>query len=272
MLESIGKPIIIATYPRSGTHLTIDLLRKQFQECKSWKFLGETKNNLYLDIDPILMSPPLSERDRKLALHCLSRSQRPLVKTHGSIPWLQSYNGWVEELVNGSDIFYVFRDGRKSLCSLHVFMKNYDPAARCSISEFVRQEVNGVSRPRIWANHVLNWIDRPNVRALKFEDIIKNPRQAITDIGQILGLTPLYVEPILPTSVKSRWQGLLATFTQTQPESTNHTPEEKPAKWTEEWTYEDRKFFHEQAGDLLIRLGYESSDRWTREDNCHSKP
>lgn len=72
LFNQIGKPIIVATYPRSGTHLTIDLLRKQFQECESWKFLGESKSNLYLDIDPLLPSLQQSKVEQKLALGLLS--------------------------------------------------------------------------------------------------------------------------------------------------------------------------------------------------------
>jgi hypothetical protein len=35
--------------------------------------------------------------------------------------------------------------------------------------------------------------------------------------------------------------------------------------WHECFTPEDRAFFHREAGDLLVELGYESSDAWVRE-------
>jgi hypothetical protein len=36
-----------------------------------------------------------------------------------------------------------------------------------------------------------------------------------------------------------------------------------PAKdWTQVFSAADREFFHREAGDLLIRLGYETSDQW----------
>ncbi len=47
MFKDIGKPILIASHPRSGTHLTIDLLRKQFLECQSSKRLGEPLDKIY---------------------------------------------------------------------------------------------------------------------------------------------------------------------------------------------------------------------------------
>ena len=51
IFQDIGKPILIASHPRSGTHLTIDLLRKQFQECQSYKRLGEPFDRLYLALE-----------------------------------------------------------------------------------------------------------------------------------------------------------------------------------------------------------------------------
>jgi hypothetical protein len=35
-IDEISKCMMIATHPRSGTHLTIDLLRKQFRDFQSW--------------------------------------------------------------------------------------------------------------------------------------------------------------------------------------------------------------------------------------------
>lgn len=78
--KDIGKPILIASHPRSGTHLTIDLLRKQFLECKSWKQLGEPLDRLYFALESFApLNNPLSE---DIALNILSRAKRPIIKTH----------------------------------------------------------------------------------------------------------------------------------------------------------------------------------------------
>src|SRR4051794_27731921 len=42
------RPVVVASHPRSGTHLLIDLLRRQFPACASWKYPLERMDRLYL--------------------------------------------------------------------------------------------------------------------------------------------------------------------------------------------------------------------------------
>jgi hypothetical protein len=46
-----------------------------------------------------------------------------------------------------------------------------------------------------------------------------------------------------------------------------HPPTERLERWREAFTPEDRAFFHAEAGDLLLALGYETSDRWVGESS-----
>lgn len=262
-----GRPIIIVAHPRSGSHLTIDLLRKQFQECKSWKHLGETKTRLYLDFDKLAPKMQESEAKRKLALGLLNRAPRPIIKAHGLQFWLKRKSAdWVRELVANSDVFYIYRDGRKVLCSLHEFLQSYDPSSHCSLSDFIHQQSSGVSRPKKWANLVTHWLDQangqPNVHLFKFEDFIHKTDECVDRMGNILNLNPLRVEPLLPSSISTLWQSRWMVLTQRQPESTAHITGTKTPKWQEVWSPEDRRFFHQEAGDLLMQLGYEESDQW----------
>lgn len=175
---------------------------------------------------------------------------------------MKQHGDWVSQLVKIADIFYVFRDGRDVLSSLHLFMQKYDATGRCSLGQFIRQDVNGISRPRIWANHVMDWLNQSNVHILKFEQIIANPYQSITDIGKLLGLTPLYVKPLLPKSLQNLWESRWVVLTEFKPESTAHITGKKPLKWLKTWSHADRKFFHQEAGNVLVHLGYEVSDKW----------
>lgn len=264
-LNKIGKPIIVATHPRSGTHLVIDFLRKQFQPCKSWKYLGETKNNLYLDIDPVLFSSRVTKDPQQFSRRILQRAERPLIKTHCIKPWLDKHSKWANQLVSQSDILYIVRDGRDVLCSLHLFAQGYDPEARCSLSEFIHKEKNGVSRPKKWANHVLEWLNTPNVHVFRFEEIVKNTHQTLEQIGEALDMKPLYVEPLLPKPIRSRWESWWLSLTQLSPESTTHmgfSKHKKAQKWRTAFSQEDCEFFHQEAGELLLQLGYESSSDW----------
>ncbi|WP_446402326.1 sulfotransferase domain-containing protein [Coleofasciculus sp. C1-SOL-03] len=265
-LEKIGKPIVIASHPRSGTHLTIDLLRKQFRECQSWKHFGEPLDRLYLVIDALAASKkPLS---KDVDLRIIQRSQRPIIKTHSSpnfIHLLNEHGSWIDWLKENADTYYILRDGRDVMCSLHLFMQSFDPTTRCSLSEFMRQKINGNSRPRRWANHVKHWRNTPGVQILHFEEIVRNTRRVIAQIGAELELDPLYVEPLLPERLASLWHSRAARLAQRQPESTailGCYRGQKVQKWRKAFTASDYEFFHQEAGDLLIELGYETSEAW----------
>ncbi|MEO1377138.1 MAG: sulfotransferase domain-containing protein [Cyanobacteria bacterium J06635_10] len=269
-LEEIGKPIIIVTHPRSGTHLTIDLLRKQFQECRSWLWFGETLHHSYLNLDHLAEkhSPHINQQQ---ALNILHRAKRPIIKTH-SLPGFKElsydHNEFVEKLMENADLYYVVRDGRDVLCSVHLWAQQSNRQARCSLSEFIRQEENGMSRPKIWANHIHRWLEQPNIKVLKFEQNVKDTRNVVAQIGKELGIKPLYMEPLLPIKRQSgsRWEDYLLRLTR-QFESTTIVGRyngKKPEKWQEAFTYEDCEFFHREAGDLLISLGYEVSDAWVK--------
>ncbi|MGK7952409.1 MAG: sulfotransferase domain-containing protein [Xenococcaceae cyanobacterium] len=264
--KDIGKPILIASHPRSGTHLTIDLLRKQFAECHSWKRYGESLARLYFALESFApINKPLSEN---IALNILSRAKRPIIKTHCDPQFsylLSQKQSWVYWLKEEADIYYVFRDGRDVMCSLHLFMQSYDPTTRCSLSEFMQQKIRGVSRVKNWANHIQTWLSEPKVKALKFEDIIKNPHSALNTIGQDLQLTPLYKEPLLPKRIESIWHSRWLRLTQRQSESTaiiGYYGGQQVQKWQTTFTAEDRHFFNSEAGDMLLDLGYEKSDIW----------
>jgi len=274
VLSSIRQPILIASHPRSGTHLTIDFLRKQFSACASWKYPGEPLDYLYLALEGF--TPKNSQGFEKKARTILKRcaaagstsTLRPLFKTH-AYPQLhylaKQHPDLHDQVIQNATQIYVVRDGRSVLCSFHLFMQSFAPATRCPISEFLRQQVNGRSRVKAWADHVEAWMAQPNVHLLKFEDLIHNPQNTLESLGTLLDLTPRYVEPLLPRSPKNIWQGRWARLTQWQPESTaiiGYYQGQKTQKWKEAFTESDRAFFHQEAGDLLIKLGYVDSDAW----------
>ena len=203
------KPVLVATHPRSGTHLTIDLLRKQFVECQSWLWFGETLHHLYLDLDHLARdcSPCKSIEKAKCLLR---RADRPIVKTH-SLPSLDRFRGarrdFAEMVINAADIIYVVRDGRDVMCSAHVWMKEYHPETRCSLSAFIRQKEHGISRVKQWKNHMRAWMNQDSVHLIRFEDILSRPRAEIERLADALGLDPQLEQPYLPRKItgSGRW-------------------------------------------------------------------
>lgn len=273
--SGIGRRFVVATHRRSGTHLTMDLLRKQFAEFKSYKRLGERADRLYLTLEHVgsvgmlVTKGPRRKISPATAIDILRRAKRPLVKTH-SMPGFEDWQGesrqFVDELLRDADIYYIYRDGRSVIASLHLYMQYFHPDARAPISDFIRQELHGVNYVKGWADHVRAWLAVPGVRAIKFEDIMRNTRDVLAQIGNDLDIKPLYVEPLLPRRLKSIWESRWLRFTSTCPEPSTILGDgrnrKEKVKWREAFTREDRKFFHEQAGDMLIQLGYESSDAW----------
>ena len=106
---------------------------------------------------------------------------------------------------------------------------------------------------------------QPNIHLLKFEDLIRNPQHTLDHLSKLLNLTPRYLEPLLPRSPKNIWQGRWARLTQWRPESTaiiSYCGGQKTQKWKEAFIESDRAFFHKEAGDLLLKLGYIESGAW----------
>jgi hypothetical protein len=259
----IGRRVVVATHRRSGTHLTLDLLRRHFLACRARKGLGEGLDTLYLNLDR-LETPrrPLSEA---AALERLRRAPRPLVKTHlPPCPRPGTHAGFLRWLYADADVYTVVRDGRDVLCSLHAYVRSYDRRAPASLSEFLREEQGGASRVALWARAVRESLELPGVRHLAYEEILARPREVLERLGAELGLEPLYVQPLLPLPLRSRWASRLERLSR-QPSATTVPARGPSADWRRVFSRADRELFQREAGDLLARLGYETSDAWVAE-------
>lgn len=256
------KPVVVASHPRSGTHLLIDLLRRQFSECNSWKWPLERLDRLYLNLDELKGTEHLV--DEETALHILTRTERPIVKTHAfpdfEIGFLETHEGdiasdWVEWVKNMGTILYMYRDGRDVVCSYQLFRSSFDPDARCDIGTFLRQEDHGLNRVSRWAQHVRQWIRQPNVHPIKFEDVIKDTEDTLKNMENLLGLSAKMKKPLLPRPFHSIWESRAARLFGIRPESTaiiNGNNKD----WQSVFTPEDESFFEEHAGDLMSKIGY----------------
>lgn len=265
--ECLGDPIIIASHPRSGTHLTIDLLRKQFSVCQSYKLPIQPLDRLYLALEA-LSAPPRKSISESKAINILKKTKVPIIKTHADPTFShldQKFQHWQHWLSQRGTTLYIIRDGRAVMCSLHLFMQSYDPKTRCSLSEFLRQTVNGHSRIKQWANHVELWLAHPNVHVVRFEDIINQTHSTLTKLSQILVSDAQYFEPLLPKPILSRWHSRWLRFCTTKPESSaiiGYYNRQTTLKWQCALTVDDGIFIHQEAGELLNKLGYVENDSW----------
>jgi hypothetical protein len=271
-------PIVVASHPRSGTHLVLDTLRRQFEACRSWKWPGERLDRLYCNIDEL---PGDGLLDGATARRILRRTERPLVKTHAwpgyQDGFLDAHRGglderWVDWLDDRATVVYVYRDGRDVLCSYQLFRRSFDPEVRGPVGDFLRGTEDGTNRVCRWAEHVRAWRDRPDVHLVQFEALIDEPAPVIQNLGEVIGEDPAGRRPLLPEPFSSIWSSRRARLFSTRPESTAIINEAKK-NWEEAFTAADRAFFQKEAGDLLVDLGYESSDRWVdASDSAASAP
>jgi len=268
-LEGVGRRIVIATHRRSGTHLAIDLLRRHFAACQARKLPGEGLDTLYLNLDRLGARRRPIDETRAEAL--LRRAERPIVKTH-ELPRHASGRGahrlFCAAVLAEADLYVVHRDGRDVLCSLFVYTRGHDRSAPDTVSGFLRQRIDGRSRVRRWAKDVRACLAVPGARPISYEFLVRDPAGAVARFAEELDLVPLPVAPALPRPVRSRWASRLGRVVSIRPEGTGIPGGRwgrRPPDWRRAFDASDRRFFHDEAGDLLIELGYEDSAAWVDE-------
>ncbi len=276
--EGLGgtRPILVASHERSGTHLFMDLLRRQFPDCRGrvGRFVNP-HDSLYFSIDRLNAGHhrPGQPGECDRVLHAI---RRPCLKTHNT-PAMErtapQHKAYIHALLDRSTWFYCYRDGRNVMCSLQRFRQSFDSAASERIGPFLREDHgDGRSRVRAWADHVRAWMAVDRVQPVRFEELIKDTRGLLERVGGELGMKALMVEPLLPEATKSRMEHWWSRMTG-RDESTNITGRGKglePVKWKNAFTPEDRQFFEEESQGLLVELGYEKSSDWVQAEPARS--
>lgn len=275
-LDRLGvRPVVVASHPRSGTHLCLDTLRMNLPACAAWKRPFERADRLYVDIDATAENP--TALPASLLLRVLGRARRPLIKTH-AYPDLRRIINRPQPLAADPDLLdwlrchatflYVYRDGREALCSLHQYMQAYFPQTRVPLAQFVRQQEGGVSRVKAWARHVEEWIDDSRVYCVAMCELLHHGRVIFPGLAEKLGVSwEKGRQPALPPRCGFEYASRLRRRMARRPASTAIAadPRFKAEKWQTAFTHADRQFFLEESGDLLVRLGFEESDRWADE-------
>jgi hypothetical protein len=269
-LLGVGRRIVVATHRRSGTHLAIDLLRRHFAACQARKRRGEGLDSLYLNLDRLdARRRPI---DEARAESLLRRAERPIVKTHELLRHVKGCGDHAEftaAVLEDADLYCVHRDGRDVLCSLFVYTRSHDRDVPATLSEFLRQCFQDRSRVRHWAKDVRASLALPGVRAIGYASLMADPKGAVARFAGDLGLAPLAKTRALPHPVRSRWGSRWRRLFATHPEGTSipgRSWGRASPSWRRAFSARDRRFFHDEAGDLLIELGYEDSDDWVEKD------
>jgi hypothetical protein len=267
------RPVVVASHPRSGTHLLIDFLRRQFPACASWKRPLERLDRLYLNLDFLLWEPPPLSADRAVAI--LRRTPgRPIVKTHAFADYRTTGFGVTrpfpaavaDALRRNATTLYVYRDGRCAISSYRTFL-----TPDMSMGEFLRQPEpgTGLSRPAARAKHVRGWLEQPGVVPVRMEDLTRRPGDVLAALERALGMPAAWREPLLPPPLRSVWHSRRARLTARVPPSTAIVVPGPRPDWRREFSAADRAFFQAESAGMLQRLGYEPDDRWVTAGDGH---
>ncbi len=205
--DTSKRGVLVVTSPRSGTHLTIDLLRRNFPTLCAKKRRFAALDTVYVPVDTFFLDAS-STRARRRAAKTLQRLDYPILKTHWLAPDFQQLREsepvlvkWLESNVK---TIYVSRSPEQALSSMYLFEQEFSPPL-----EIAQRDEWLALKSQLWNHHVLTWLNKEDVLHLRFDDIMKCPEQTLERIAAYLGLGQSYADPILPPRIKSHWHGRL---------------------------------------------------------------
>lgn len=262
MIECKAKPIVVCSFPRSGTHLTIDGLRHFFVETYRRQGFGQAVHSLYMNLDRLDPAHPYPLTESKARAILGSCSKRVIIKTHCSVEIDQvgeAMREFAREIIDASDVVYVVRDVRPVMTSLMALRPLKFPDSPHEISAFLRTAMDGGEGPAAnWARHVSGWLDRPGVHTIKFEAMREDYAKAISALGAELHLTsnryPIRMFPKPRSMFENRvrrWLGVQNSSAIDNLRMAFETPD-----WKQVMTAADFELIRTQAGDAMRRVGY----------------
>jgi len=252
--------VLVVSHERSGTHLLIDLLRRNIPVCRARPALGRNPHDwLYFSLDRLntghRRAVPTAFADAALA-----RAPRPLLKSH-ALPGFAGVRpdarAWLDDTLGRTTTLYVLRDGRAVMPSFHRHRMAMDPGTPLEFSRFLRTPIKGRTPPRAWAAHVNAWTARAGVQVVRFEEMTGEPAAALGRLAAILGETAdPAVRDALPPRGASPWAARVARLTGRLKSSNLVEVGGRTPRWAEVFTGEDRAFFEGEAGETLAAFGY----------------
>ena len=166
---------------------------------------------------------------------------------------------------------FIYRDPRDLLVS-HVFyatemyedhaLRPYLSDSLSTMEERLNAVIAGIDEPGFEFSNVRQryesywgWFSQPGVLCLPFEDLILDRDQAI---GRLLD----YLCGFNFKLRVSREEAITILKNSIAPRKSGTFRKGQPGNWRDHFTDANKVLFKEVAGDLLIRLGYETSNEW----------
>ncbi len=166
--------------------------------------------------------------------------------------------------------YFIYRDPRDMLIS-HVFfatdmheghgmhdyyqnLADFDERLKVAITGIDRDGLFMVDVRRRYEG-VFEWLEQPGMMCIRFEDLLNQREKVLSAMLDQVEKTGYRI----PTPREQAIKVLLETI---QPKKSKTFRSGKTGEWTKYFKAEHKALFKEVAGDLLVRLGYESSNEW----------
>ncbi len=255
-----SQPIIIVnSIPKAGSHLLTQVI------------------DGVIAVSPLIDSgyPPINRAENNLKMR---DDQDKLARLHelnaGDVAYgyLKSKPDFLAEL--GQDkysLFFLYRDPRDVVVSqvqyatymkedhhLHLYYNEKFDTDEARINAAIRgidDELYGISSIKVRYDGYAGWINLPNVLPVKFEDLILDRDATFVRILEFLKGRGL----VLMTSDE---EAIASMHAAVQPKKSGTFRKGQPGGWKEAFTEENKHVFKEEAGDLVVRLGYEENMDW----------
>lgn len=244
--------------PKSGSHLIIQVLQ-------GLTHIGPFVNPGF---PPVNRAEDNNQLPEHLILANIKR-MRPGDIGYGYINAREPYLSALSK--PGRASVFVCRDPRDMIVS-HVFyatqmhkghgMHRYYTEELHTMEERINAAIAGVDEPGSELKNVrtrydgyLDWWEQPDVLSLRFEDLILD-REAT--FGRLLD----YLETRGYQPRAARSQAIQVLAQSIAPKKSGTFRKGQPGNWREHFSATNIATFKEQAGDLLIRMGYEADLDW----------
>ena len=244
--------VAVLSHPRSGTHLTIDLLRRNFPILSPPKPLFAPLDALYVSLDAVLIEGSDAPSVRR-CVYGLSYHAIPIIKTHWVDPDLGNLAERSKALARWFDEktikLYIIRNPVNVFPSLHVFEREIGAVGSDRLDWLDRKSA-------YWARHVDSWCQRDDVMVIRFEDLIADARKYVDDIGaRNPELRAAPHDPALPPPTRLLTHNRLQRLSR-YPQSTEILSLKTPERFSVLFSEEERAAFRKNTEATCKRFGY----------------
>ena len=206
-------PISIISFPRSGTHLAIDLIRLNFPTSIINKKFFQSNDHVYLNLERTTSNSRPLTTDQ--ALKRLQLCENPLIKTHYDAhfetTWHDSETGAVDpklkQLIQSCPKIYIYRKTYKVLISYYNLLATIDKDIM-DFETFIK-DTNILDK---YIQHLTGWISAENVLTFSYSTLVDQPEFFLDSIQNNVNIKRgvFRKPPHLKSIRQSRFQRIFA--------------------------------------------------------------